>query len=72
MSWMQRLKRVFAVDIETCPDCSGKLEPRHYNLRFWPIPAIKNDVKHSRFTAAFNAEAVTHKFAKNEAPFQRS
>jgi ribosomal protein S27E len=25
MSWMQRLKRVFALDIETCPDCGGKL-----------------------------------------------
>jgi hypothetical protein len=23
MSWMQRLKRVFAIDIETCPDCGG-------------------------------------------------
>jgi hypothetical protein len=22
---MQRLKRVFAIDIETCPDCGGKL-----------------------------------------------
>jgi hypothetical protein len=25
MSWAQRLKRVFAVDIEGCPDCGGKL-----------------------------------------------
>jgi hypothetical protein len=25
MSWMQRLKRVFAIDIETCPHCGGKL-----------------------------------------------
>jgi hypothetical protein len=24
-SWMQRLKRVFAIDIETCPECGGKL-----------------------------------------------
>ena len=23
MSWAQRLKRVFGVDIETCPDCGG-------------------------------------------------
>jgi hypothetical protein len=23
--WMQRLKRVFAIDIETCPECGGKL-----------------------------------------------
>jgi len=22
---MRRLKRVFAIDIETCPDCGGKL-----------------------------------------------
>jgi hypothetical protein len=22
---MQRLKRIFAIDIETCPDCGGKL-----------------------------------------------
>jgi hypothetical protein len=25
MSWMLRLKRVFAIDIETCPQCGGKL-----------------------------------------------
>ena len=25
MSWMQRLKRVFAIDIETCPHCGGTL-----------------------------------------------
>lgn len=26
MTWMQRLKRVFAIDIETCPNCGGKLK----------------------------------------------
>ena len=25
MNWMQRLKRVFTIDIEICPDCRGKL-----------------------------------------------
>jgi hypothetical protein len=25
MSWAQRLKRVFAIEIETCPDCGGQL-----------------------------------------------
>jgi transposase len=25
MSWMQRLKRVFAVETETCPRCGGRL-----------------------------------------------
>ena len=25
MAWMQRLKRVFAIDIETCPKCGGTL-----------------------------------------------
>lgn len=25
MTWMQRLKRVFAIDIETCPRCGGKI-----------------------------------------------
>jgi hypothetical protein len=25
MSWAQRLKRVFAIDIEACPECGGKL-----------------------------------------------
>ena len=25
MTWMQRLKRVFAIDIETCPKCGGTL-----------------------------------------------
>ena len=24
MSWAQRLKRVFAIDIETCSECGGK------------------------------------------------
>jgi rRNA maturation protein Nop10 len=26
MTWMQRLRRVFAIDIETCPECGGKLQ----------------------------------------------
>jgi hypothetical protein len=26
MTWMQRLKRVFAIDIETCQRCGGTLE----------------------------------------------
>ena len=26
MTWMQRLKRVFAIEIETCQRCGGKLE----------------------------------------------
>jgi hypothetical protein len=26
MSWMRRLKRVFAIDIETCQRCGGTLE----------------------------------------------
>ncbi len=25
MSWVQPLKRVFAIDIETCPHCGGTL-----------------------------------------------
>jgi hypothetical protein len=25
MTWMQRLRRVFAIDIETCPECGGTL-----------------------------------------------
>jgi hypothetical protein len=25
MSWAQRLKRVFAIDIEKCPECGGSL-----------------------------------------------
>ena len=25
MTWAQRLKRVFSIDIGTCPDCGGKL-----------------------------------------------
>ena len=25
LTWMQRLKRVFAIDIERCPDCGGRL-----------------------------------------------
>ena len=26
MTWAQRLKRVFNIDIETCPECSGKVK----------------------------------------------
>lgn len=26
ISWTQRLKRIFAIDIETCPECVGKLK----------------------------------------------
>jgi hypothetical protein len=26
MSWMQRLKRVFAIEIERCRGCGGRLE----------------------------------------------
>ena len=25
MNWTQRLKRVFAIDIEACPECGGKV-----------------------------------------------
>ena len=25
VQWAQRLKRVFSIDIETCPDCGAKL-----------------------------------------------
>ncbi len=25
MMWMQRLERVFSIEIETCPKCGGKL-----------------------------------------------
>jgi rRNA maturation protein Nop10 len=25
MTWAQRLKRVFTIDIENCPNCGGKL-----------------------------------------------
>ena len=28
MTWMQRLKRVFSIEIETCQRCGGKLEVR--------------------------------------------
>jgi len=25
MSWMERLRRVFAIDLSICPDCGGRL-----------------------------------------------
>jgi uncharacterized protein with PIN domain len=25
MSWIERLKRVFAIDLSICPDCGGRL-----------------------------------------------
>ena len=34
MTWAQRLKRVFGIDIETCPDC-GTRQPYCKNYRRW-------------------------------------
>ena len=31
-TWMQRLKRVFAIDIEYCPQCGGKLRVIAWNI----------------------------------------
>jgi hypothetical protein len=35
MSWAQRLKRVFAIDIETCRQCGGKLRVIAWSDRFF-------------------------------------
>jgi C4-type Zn-finger protein len=38
MSWVQRLKRVFAIDIETCPHCGGKFRVIAC-IEDWPLIA---------------------------------
>lgn len=35
MSWMQRLKRVFAIDIETCPGGGVFLQGDSYTIEPW-------------------------------------
>jgi len=37
MNWAQRLKRVFAIDIESCPDCGGKLSRAAELLNLPPL-----------------------------------
>ena len=45
LSWAQRLKRVFAIDIETCPDCGGKLRVIASIEEPWLIARILGHVR---------------------------
>jgi hypothetical protein len=45
MSWAQRLKRVFSIDIETCPNCGGKLRVIACIAEPWLIDKILSQVR---------------------------
>ena len=53
MNWMQRLKRVFGIDIETCERCGGKVKV----MASIEAPAVLAHIlKHLQKKAALKAE----------------
>ena len=54
MSWMQRLKRAFTIDIETCPECGGKLR---VIACIEDPPPIRKILTHVQRRAALTASA---------------
>ena len=58
MTWMQRLKRVFAIDIETCPDCGGKLQVIACIEEPWLIAKILGHVRDREAQAGTAARAA--------------
>ena len=53
MHWMQRLKRVFGIDIETCERCGGKVKV----IANIEAPAVITHIlKHLQQKAALNAD----------------
>jgi Putative transposase len=71
MTWAERFKRVFAIDIETCPQYGEKLRviacERMWaadevdEFSSWPVAAIKDAVKHGRFMTALGSIAEAHR-----------
>jgi hypothetical protein len=55
MNWAQRLKRVFAIDIEKCPDCGGKLRVIACIEEPWLIRKILSHVQQRNAPADFDA-----------------
>ena len=55
MSWAQRLKRVFTIDIERCPDCGGKLRVIACVEEPWLIRKILSHVQQRDDPADFDA-----------------
>lgn len=54
MSWAKRLKRVFAIEIESCPECGGNLRVIACIEEPWLIHKI---LEHVRAGEAVNAAA---------------
>lgn len=55
MSWAQRLKRVSTIDIESCPDCGGKLRVIASIEAPWLIRKILSHVRQRDDPADFDA-----------------
>ena len=57
MTWMQRLKRVFGIDIETCERCGGKVKV----IASIEAPAVLAPIlKHLQQKAALQAAIPSH------------
>jgi hypothetical protein len=54
MNWAQRLKRVFAIDIEKCPDCGGQLRVIACIEEPWLIRKILSQVQQRNAPADFD------------------
>ena len=64
MNWMQRLKRVFGIDIETCERCGGKVKV----IASIENPAvIAHTLKHLKQKEALKADIQPHKLLSESA-----
>ena len=65
MMWMQRLKRVFGIDIETCERCGGKVKV----MASIAAPAVSAHIlKHLQQKAALKADITPHERPPERAP----
>ena len=65
MTWMQRLKRVFNIDIETCERCGAKVKV----MASIAAPAvIAHTLKYLQQKAALNAAIQPHERPPERAP----
>ena len=55
MSWMERLKRVFAIDLSICPDCAGRLHVVADVIRPDIIQKVLEHVARQRAPPEFSA-----------------